>query len=36
MPGDAEGVVAALARALRPVATETQPGYRIDVLERAV
>jgi SAM-dependent methyltransferase len=35
MPGDAEGVVAALARELRPVETETPPGYRIDVLERA-
>jgi len=35
MPGDAEGVAAALARELRPVKTETQPGYRIDVLERA-
>ena len=35
MPGDAEGVAAALARELRPVKSETQPGYRIDVLERA-
>jgi SAM-dependent methyltransferase len=36
MPGDADGVVAALARELRPVETEPQPGYRIDVLERVV
>jgi len=35
MPGDAEGVVAALARELRSVATQADPGYRIDVLERA-